>query len=325
MRQQGVNEPYPRRTSERDRWIVARRPVRDQADPARPYAFFSEKERAESGEVASVATILLTSRECPWRCVMCDLWKHTLTGAVPPGAIPAQIDHALRRLPAASQVKLYNSGSFFDPHAIPPQDYPRIARLVQGFERVIVECHPALVGAPALRFRDMLTAKLEVAMGLETAHPEALDRLNKRMTLGQFSRAAAFLRRHSIALRVFILVKPPFQNEQKAVHWAKQSIDFAFDNGAAVVSLIPTRLGNGALEALAERGEFAPPRLTSLEETLEYGVGLRRGRVFADLWDLEKFSECDACFTARRERLRQINHSQTVPAPLRCTACAHAT
>ncbi len=29
--------------------------------------------------------------------------------------------------------------------------------------------------------------KLEVAMGLETAHPEILERLNKRMTLTMFA------------------------------------------------------------------------------------------------------------------------------------------
>src|SRR5213078_1780566 len=129
----------------------------------------------ESGELVSVATIFLTNRECPWHCLMCDLWKNTLTETVPPGAIPAQIDSALvelggrarleavdcaaangRQLPrdigrghtsaakSARQIKLYNSGSFFDPRAIPPDDYEPIVRRVAAFERVIVESHPAL-------------------------------------------------------------------------------------------------------------------------------------------------------------------------------------
>jgi len=70
-------------------------------------------------EAVPVATIFLTNRECPWRCVMCDLWKNTLIDSVPLGAIPSQIDYALARLPAARQIKLYNSGSFFDTQAIP--------------------------------------------------------------------------------------------------------------------------------------------------------------------------------------------------------------
>jgi hypothetical protein len=156
---------------------------------------------------------------------------------------------------------------------------------------------------------------------LETAQPQVLAKLNKRMTLDQFARAAEFLRTHDIALRVFVLVKPPFLDETAALHWAKRSIDFAFDCGASVVSLIPTRLGNGALEKLAERGEFSPPRLATLEAAAAYGVGVRRGRVFADLWDLEKLSDCPACFQLRRSRLSALNLQQLPPPDFRCPAC----
>ena len=53
----------------------------------RPQQFLVEQERAESGEVVSVATLFLTNRECPWRCIYCDLWKNTTTETVPFGAI----------------------------------------------------------------------------------------------------------------------------------------------------------------------------------------------------------------------------------------------
>lgn len=319
-----MSAAYPDNARDRDRWVLSRRPERNAVDSSRPYAFIAEKERAQSGEVISVATIFLTNRECPWRCLMCDLWRNTLTESVPPGAIPAQIDVALGSLPPARQLKLYNSGSFFDPRAVPPEDFPAIAQRVRSFERVIVECHPALIGDSTLRFRDLLNGKLEVAMGLETAHPEVLARLNKRMTLDQFARAAEFLRGHDIALRVFILVKPPFLEEAEALEWARRSLDFAFDCGATVASLIPTRFGNGALEALAKQGEFSPPRLATLEEAAAYGVGLKRGRVFADLWDLEKFSDCAACFCARRERLERMNLTQQTEPRVICSHCGNS-
>ncbi len=133
-----------------DAWIVERRPARNPVDPLRPYLFFAEEERSRSGEIVSVNTIFLTNRECPWRCLMCDLWKNTLTDSVPLGAIPAQIEFALAQLPAARHVKLYNAGSFFDPRAIPLADYPAIAALLRPFEHVIVESHPALVGENCL-------------------------------------------------------------------------------------------------------------------------------------------------------------------------------
>jgi radical SAM enzyme (TIGR01210 family) len=315
---------YPETARERNHWILSRRGPRNPVEPTRPYAFLVEQERAGTGEIVPVATVFLTNRECPWRCLMCDLWKNTLPESVPMGAIPAQIDYAFSRLPSARQIKLYNSGSFFDPRAIPREDFPAIAERVRPFERVIVECHPALVDDAALRFQDALAGKLEVAMGLETVHPEVLSRLNKGMTLEQFSRAAEFLRTHDIALRVFILVKPPFLNEAEALEWACRSIDFAFDRGATVASLIPTRVGNGALEALAARGEFSMPGLETLESAMDCGIALRRGRVFSDLWDLEKFSGCAACFPTRRARLERMNLSQQVEDRVVCDHQAHS-
>lgn len=313
---------YPERTAERGAWILARRPARNALDPLRPWAFFVEDERSPSGEIVPVATIFLTNRECPWRCLMCDLWRNTLDADTPPGAIPAQIDHALRQLPVARHIKLYNSGSFFDPRAIPPEDYPAIASYLAPFERVIVECHPALVGDDCFRFRDRLSGPLEVAIGLETVHPEILPRLNKGMTLPQFAAAADRLLRNGIDLRVFILVKPPFlEQEEDAVEWAARSVDFAFDCGATAVTLIPTRAGNGAMEALAASGEFSPPSFSAVEAAADYAVGLRRGRAFVDLWEVTRNPECAHCHTQRIGRLHAMNLRQEILPPVVCEKC----
>jgi archaeosine synthase beta-subunit len=290
-------------------------------DPMRPWQFFAEEELSSEGEIVPVNTLFLTNRECPWRCVMCDLWKNTLTETVPVGAIPLQIAYALSRLPAAPTIKLYNSGSFFDPGAIPVVDYPAIASQLTGYERVIVESHPALIGENCLRFRELIAGRLEVAMGLETVHPEILPKLNKGMTLEQFSSAANALRRNAIDLRAFILVKPPFLSEHEALYWAERSLDFAFSCGAIAAALIPTRGGTGALDELAARGDFAPPRIETLEASQEYGLRLQGGRVFADLWDLEKFAVCRSCYTARHNRLREMNLRQTIPGPVECDVC----
>jgi hypothetical protein len=109
--------------------------------------------------------------------------------------------------------------------------------------------------------------------------------------------------------------------EAEAVEWAVRSLEFAFDCGARVVCLIPTRGGNGALERLAANGEFAPPRLATLEAALAAGLHRQRGRVFADLWDLRAFADCLACFPARRARLEMMNRTQQVLAPVECRRC----
>lgn len=303
-------------------WIVAQRPPRANADPFKPHGFFVEEERAASDRIVRSAVILLTNKQCPWRCLMCDLWQHTLPRTVPPGAIPRQIDFALAQLgEPPEQLKLYNSGSFFDSAAIPPADYRAIAGRVSFAKHLIVESHPRLVGEKALAFRDLLSGSLEVALGLETMHPEILPRLNKKFTLSQFASAVEFLRRAGITVRAFMLVKLPWMNEAEGVEWAVKSAAFAFDCGATVVSFIPTRPGNGVLDRLMAAGEFAPPQLASLERAQELAFNLRRGRVFADTWNLGQFSTCSACLEPRQRRLHAVNLRQEILPAFHCPVC----
>ena len=320
----GAASAYPARG--RTVWILAQRPARGgELDPDAPQGVFLERERLASGAVASSGVVLLTNRECPWRCLMCDLWKGTTRESVPPGAIPRQLEAAVRvwsesgALPV--QVKLYNSGSFFDPAAIPPADYGPVARRVGFARHVVVESHPLLVGDRAKALRDELSGSLEVALGLETAHPEVLAKLNKGFDLAQFSRAAAFLAAEGIALRVFLLVGPPFLAGPQALEWVVRSAGHAFACGAAAVTLIPTRGGNGAMERLRESGEFAQPALADLEAAQSAALALGLGRVFADTWGLERFSACPRCFAARRDRLEAVNLAQRDAPAVRCAAC----
>ena len=314
----------PRLPSDLDSWILSLRPAKDAVDAGRPHAYLVEPERAQNGLIEDVATLFLTNRECPFRCLMCDLWKYTTDERVSDGAISAQIEWALGRLPPVRHVKLYNAGSFFDARAIPSGDLPRIAGQLANLETVIVECHPRLVGRSCLAFQESLRPALQVAMGLETVHPGVLPRLNKRMTLDDFEQAVKLLKKHAIEVRAFILLRPPYLDESEGLLWAKRSIDFAFALGVECCVVIPTRTGNGAMEQLQERGLFTRPRLRSLEEAVEYGIGLRAGRVFADLWDIQKFLNCVDCDARRAERLRTMNLTQSVAPSVVCECrCLH--
>jgi radical SAM enzyme (TIGR01210 family) len=282
-----------------------------------------------------VATAFLTTRECPWRCAMCDLWQHTTTTRTPGGAVAGQIASAreqLRQHPVpVSRLKLYNAGSFFDAGAVPEADYSDIARQLHRLEHVVVESHPALIGPRVDRLVDALRREagaqepptLEVAMGLETANPAALAGLNKRMTIDAFSRAAEALTRRSVDIRAFVLIGAPFIACEEQDAWLLRSVDTAFGAGASTVSMVPTRSGNGAIEALSASGLFAEPSLADIERSATLALGLfgSRGRVFVDLWDLERFARCPHCLEARRMRLRAMNLSQTVaPGPV-CRKC----
>jgi hypothetical protein len=267
--------PYPVASAARDRFIVDLRGPRPSHDPWRYQDLAVEDEITERGDVARVGTIFLTGRECPWRCAMCDLWRFTTRGDTPVGAIPAQVAAARRwweqQAQPVSRAKLYNASNFFDPRAVPEDDYQAIAAALTGLDQVIVESHPSLVGSRVERFASMLRdPSLEVAMGLETVHPAALDRLNKRMTTDDFARAAAWLRDRGISLRVFLLIHPPFIATEEQDRWLLQSVEFAEACGASVVSLVPTRAGNGTMEALAREGLFRAP--TAADVTRSYNL-----------------------------------------------------
>jgi hypothetical protein len=164
----------------------------------------------------------------------------------------------------------------------------------------------------------MLKPKLEVAIGLETVHPEVLRRLNKKMTIDDFRNAVSFLKVNGISTRAFILLRPPFLSENEGIEWAERSIDFAFTAGVGCCTIIPVRGGNGAMEELKKEGLFSPPEIRSLEHVLEYGINLNAGRVFADVWDIELFSDCTYCTDKRKERIISMNLSQKIPESVIC-------
>jgi len=304
-----------------DAQILAARPAKNVVDPARPYAFLVEPERTARGTVEDVATIFLTNRECPFRCLMCDLWENTTDETVPVGSIPAQIDYALERLPPARHIKLYNSGNFFDPKATPRGDLPAIAERVRGFDTVIVENHPRLCGESCSRFRDQVGTELEIALGLETIHPEVLPALNKRMTLDDFERAVGLLVGDDIAVRAFVLLGLPWVGEE-AAEWAVRSVEFAFSIGVGCCSIIPTRAKHGVLSRLEREGAFRSPSLKTLERVAEATARLGRGRAFVDLWDAERLAGCPECAPRRAERMRKMNFTQRVPPAVECGYCS---
>jgi len=302
-----------------DKWIVSQRGNKNPVDPLKPYGWLVEKERTISGSIADTGIIFLTNRECPFHCLMCDLWKNTTDVSVASGTIPGQIRYALEKMPGIRHIKLYNSGSFFDPRAIPEEDYEEIAYLLENFQTVIVESHPKLINEKCLKFRDMLCPDLHIALGLETVNPGILEKLNKQMTLNDFSESVSFLTKNEIRSRAFILLRPPYLSESDGIYWAERSIDFAFNAGVECCTVIPVRGGNGAMEHLKEIGDFNLPDIHSLEEVLEYGIGLNAGRVFADVWDLGLFSDCDKCLERRTDRLVRMNLNQRIDSRIICT------
>ena len=293
-------------------------------DPWKAHGTVLEEERGPNGAVEHVGTVFLAGAECPFTCSFCDLWRWTLEGPTPPGALTIQLGRALEgfRGPAPERLKLYNASNFFDRRAVPAEDVPRIAELAQPFRAVTVESHASMVGPEAVEFAALISGTLEVAIGLETIHPGAMSHLNKRLDLARFDRAAAFLGEHHIDLRVFVLLGAPYVPAAESLEWTVRTVEYAASRGAGRVAVIPVRGGNGELERLQGLDAFAPPTLAQLERALDHCVPIRTAAVTVDLWDVAQLPSCNACRTARIARLARMNVTGRTEPPITCAVCA---
>ena len=309
-----------------DARIRALRPPKPYVDPYTAHGSLVEEERRPGGKVERALTVFLAGAECPFSCSFCDLWRYTLDGPTPPGALTRQLTTvlALHGASRPDRIKLYNASNWFDPRAVPPDDLPALAALIAPFSAVTVESHVSTIGARTLEFAKQLGGRLEVAVGLETIHPAAAAQINKRLDLGRFDRASRFLAEHDMDLRVFVLLGAPHVPVSESVDWTVRTVEYAASRGAAVVSIIPVRGGNGEMERLAALGEFAPPTLSQLEEALDRCMHLTTTVVTADTWDLERLAACAHCREERAGRLARLNLTGRPEPHVRCAICKTA-
>ena len=307
-----------------DARIRSLRPARRLVDPYRAHGSIVEAERRPDGRIEQTLTLFASGAECPFTCSFCDLWQWSIDGPTPPGALAQQVEHALDALGGAlpDRFKFYNASNFFDKRAVPTIDVERIATLTRDLASVTVESHASTIGASTLAFAQRLDGRLEVAMGLETIHPVAMTHLNKRLDLARFDAAARMLSDNAIELRVFVLLGAPYVPAVEAIEWTRRTVAHAVECGAAVVSIIPVRGGNGELERLQALGHFTPPTLVDLEAAVAASVGEASTVVTADLWDAERLPGCDTCRHSRVERLRASNIDGVLTAPISCASCA---
>jgi radical SAM enzyme (TIGR01210 family) len=310
-------------TSATDRRIRSLRPPKNYIDPFKAHGSLIEEERRPDGRIERALTVFLTGAECAFTCAFCDLWRGTLDGPTPTGALTMQVERVLGESSDApcDRLKLYNSSNFFDKRAVPVEDARAIARLASSFSAVTVESHANTIGPRALEFAEQISGRLEIAVGLETIHPAAARELNKRLDLERFDRSARFLADNRIDLRVFVLLGAPHIPVEESVAWTVRTVEYAVDRGASVVSIIPVRGGNGEMERLQGMGAFTPPTLSQLEQVLDACVHIEDSVVTADLWDVERLPGCDQCRTMRTDRLRRMNIARSSEARIICSTC----
>ena len=307
-----------------DERIRGLRPPKPFVDVSRAHGSVFERERRPGARIEQALTVFLAGAECPFTCAFCDLWRWTIDGPTPLGALTRQLRGVLDSMDvsAIDRLKLYNASNFFDSRAVPSEDVAAIAGIAQSFAALTVESHASTIGPKTIAFAQQMSGRLEVAVGLETIHPEACARLNKRLDLRRFDAAAEMLRDNGIDLRVFVLLGAPYIPPPESMDWTLRTVDYAAKRGASVISIIPVRGGNGEMERLQGIGEFVPPTLRDLEAALDDSLRVAGAVVTADLWDAKNLPSCAQCADRRIARLGRMNLTGELEPAVECEKCS---
>ncbi len=161
--------------------------------------------------VQTPVTIIEAQRGCPYRCAFCS--------------VPA-ISGSRRRVRSAESVLIeveYLTGdrgirelSFVDPDFMADREYAaRLCEGIRGLQRSVTWfCNARVDAVNADLAREMARAGCHrVYVGLESGDPEILQRIHKRVDLGQAEDALAVLRDAGISVSAGFIVGFPFDTD----------------------------------------------------------------------------------------------------------------
>ncbi len=241
----------------------------------KPLACWGGKERY-AGNPVECLTIILESGGCSWaRCRMCS-YRHERYKTASCDELAAHLRAQLAwvkneyDLTKYAMVKLFTSGSFFDPVEVPPAFRDEVARIFRG-KIVIAESRPEYITAENLEgfvaALDDGTHKtpLYCAAGLETTSDTIREKcINKGFSFADFRDAAARARQAGAGMKAYLLFKPLFLTEAEAIADMKSS--FAGISGLAnMVSMNPCTVQRRTeLELYWKQGAYRPPYLWSV-------------------------------------------------------------
>lgn len=228
------------------------------------------------GEVEA-GVVILPTRGCAWGltggCAMCGYVYDSLP--LSPGELLKDFRDALGKLGDVEYLKIFNSGSFFDPRELDRETSYRIFEEINqhpGIKRVQVEARPEYLDKASLKeASDNLAPQLEVGIGFETVSDYIREKcINKGFTLEDFKKAVRACRGVGVEVKAYILVKPPFLTEKEGIEDAVRSGRAAYKYGASRISLNPVAVHRDTLvEELWRRREYSPPWLWSLVEIIQ--------------------------------------------------------
>lgn len=274
-------------------WIIALAAVnsrrdsiskRQSRDVSKPAAAWLAPTRMSNQTGIALSIVLRTigcshARKESGGCTMCSYLLDGTNQPVTSEQLVNQFQHGYAKLSnetAPISVKLYTSGSLFDPDEVPFEARREIFGIIARDTRVhevVLESRPEYITDESISEtrRELGDRQVEIGIGLESSNDDIrIICVNKGFAKSEFQKALLTAQVHDIGIRAYILVKPPFLTERDAIIDASKSIIDAAEMGVNTISLNPVNVQKYTLvEKLWRRGDYRPPWLWSVVEILK--------------------------------------------------------
>lgn len=252
-------------------------------DISSPAAYWTTHTRIGSGVGDALSVVLATigcshARSESGGCTMCSYILDGSGTAVPAESIINQFTKSMEALEtkdAPLSVKLYTSGSFFDPEEVPLSARQAILDTIAQDKRVrevVLESRPEYVTSEVVsKVRATLGDRIiELGVGLESSDDTVRSLcINKGFSLSDFKTALDTAKTHGIGIRSYVLIKPPFLTERDALDDSMRTIETAANMGVTTISVNPVNIQRNTLvERIWKRGQYRPPWLWTVVEIL---------------------------------------------------------
>ncbi len=242
----------------------------------KPLAHWRGKERFGT-ELLECLTIIFRSTGCRWsKCRMCSYRHERYTDRQSPEELLGHLRAQLAwirdeyKTEEFAMVKIFTSGSFFDPGEVPSAFVTDVAKEFRG-RIVIAETRPEFVDenifSSFVETIDDGTHKIPLfaAIGLETSNDFIREKsISKGFLFSDFTAAAARAHAAGAGVKAYLLFKPLFLTECEAVADMRTSMCEAAKH-AEMISMNPCTVQRKTeLEFYWKRGAYRPPYLWSV-------------------------------------------------------------
>lgn len=269
-----------------------------------PVGFWLKKDRLLN-EIGKEFTIILRTKGCSWSlgesggCTMCGYIQDANIENVNSVNIIKQFDYAINsKIKEINSdednfsLKIFNSGSFFDENEISDETRLHIYEKIEEFDKikeVVIESRIEYITSDRLtELNDNLKNKhIEIAIGVETVNDHIRNHyINKGMLFNDFKTVLNICKENHIGVKTYLLLKPPFLNEQGAIDDCISSINNLIDLGVNTISINPVNIQKGTLvESLYLQNRYRPPWYYSLFKVLKKSLDkdkLKHTRILSD-------------------------------------------